>query len=176
MLNESEFRSIDFGNEAGDDIPPEELKPYFVEQPAFKKYLDLNEKLIVATAKKGVGKSALIQWLSLPEHYDTEKVLIVKIRGADISRDRLGLTSTLTSPNDHIADWMKRVATIVNREIGKQIKMAFTDDAMSIVETAELDGFRERSFIRALTDRLKKKFENVRNRLTKHGRGKPMRQ
>lgn len=39
-------------------------------------------------------------------------------------------------------------------EIGKSIKMAFTDDAISLVEEAETEGFRERSFVGAIVSRL----------------------
>ena len=54
---------LDFGNEAADDVDPEELAKYFVEQEAFGKFLELRHKLLVATARKGVGKSALLQWI-----------------------------------------------------------------------------------------------------------------
>ncbi|TGM74764.1 hypothetical protein EHR01_10130 [Leptospira mtsangambouensis] len=155
MLTTQELRSINFGNEAGDDIEPGELKRYFVELPNIKTFTNLNEKIVIATAKKGIGKSALIQWLSIPDHYLDIKPLIVKIRGADISRERLNLKSTLENPQDYIADWMKRIATIINREIAKNINLALSDDSISLVETAELEGFRSRSIISSLLDRLK---------------------
>lgn len=52
------LEEFDFGNEAGDDVRPEELSAYFVEQGMFKKFTNQNKRLCVATAKKGVGKSA----------------------------------------------------------------------------------------------------------------------
>jgi hypothetical protein len=43
---------FDFGNEAGDDVPAEELATYFVEQKTFKKFTNAKKRLFVATAKK----------------------------------------------------------------------------------------------------------------------------
>jgi hypothetical protein len=56
------LQQIDFGNEAGDDVDPEELVTYFVEQDTFKSFVDPKKRILVATAKKGVGKSALLKW------------------------------------------------------------------------------------------------------------------
>ena len=56
------LKSMDFGNEAADDADPEELSAYFVEQKMFKEFLDPKQKMLIATAKKGVGKSALLKW------------------------------------------------------------------------------------------------------------------
>jgi hypothetical protein len=94
------LEKFDFGNEAGDDVPAEELVTYFVEQSMFKKFTDKKKRLCVATAKKGVGKSALLQWLkaSLPEKHPDD--LIIKVRGAEITRDSFKLTNTL-DVSDH---------------------------------------------------------------------------
>lgn len=52
--------TLDFGNEAGDDVDAAELLSYFVEQQSFRHFLDREKRLLVATARKGVGKSALL--------------------------------------------------------------------------------------------------------------------
>lgn len=62
------LRAIDFGNEAADDAGPDEIASYFVEQETFHKYLSPTNRLLIATARKGVGKSALLQWIG----YKTE--------------------------------------------------------------------------------------------------------
>lgn len=56
------LEELDFGNEAGDEADPEQLAGYFVEQSAFTKFLRADNKILAATVKKGVGKSALLQW------------------------------------------------------------------------------------------------------------------
>ena len=73
---------LDFGNEAADDVDPEELVKYFVEQEAFAKFLDLRHKLLVATARKGVGKSALLQWISHRIGTSDRDALIIMVHPA----------------------------------------------------------------------------------------------
>jgi hypothetical protein len=150
------LEKFDFGNEAGDDVPAEELVTYFVEQSMFKKFTDKKKRLCVATAKKGVGKSALLQWLkaSLPEKHPDD--LIIKVRGAEITRDSFKLTNTLDSPNDYIRDWMIRLCAIINREIAKKIDFAITDDQITIVESAELDGYKSKNLVGCLISRFGK--------------------
>jgi hypothetical protein len=39
---------IDFGNEAADDVDPSELVGYFVEQPAFQRFINASNRLLVS--------------------------------------------------------------------------------------------------------------------------------
>jgi hypothetical protein len=148
---------IDFGNEAGDDVQPAEIVNFFVEQLSFRKFLNPTKKILLATAKKGVGKSALIRWIEakVQEEYSDE-VLVVSCKGSDLVRSNFKLSSELKLPNDYIRDWMVRICALVNRRIGSEINFAFGDDAIALVESAELDGFKSRNLISALADRMKK--------------------
>ncbi|MDQ2844738.1 MAG: hypothetical protein M3Y72_27585, partial [Acidobacteriota bacterium] len=76
------LRQVDFGNEAADDADQEELASYFVEQESFGSFLDTKKKLLVATARKGVGKSALLQWIA-QKTLEDDTALVIKVRGAD---------------------------------------------------------------------------------------------
>lgn len=51
---------------------------------------------------------------------------------------------------------MVRICALVNRRIGAELNLAFGDDAITLVESAELDGFKSRNLVSALTDRLRK--------------------
>jgi hypothetical protein len=157
------LEQIDFGNEAGDDADPEELASYFVEQTMFGPFVDNREKVLVATAKKGVGKSALIQWLAYRTAKTDEEALIVKCRGADLSRSKFNLRSELATPHDYIRDWMVRICALVNRHLAANLNVAITDDAITLIETAELDGYKSRNLVGCLTDR----FQQI------LGKGKP---
>jgi hypothetical protein len=75
---------MDFGNEAGDDVEPKDLVSYFVEQHMFFKFVDTTEKVLVATARKGAGKSALIQWIFHKTTEANPDALVIKCRGADL--------------------------------------------------------------------------------------------
>ena len=153
--SQSVLAAIDFGNEAGDDLTPDELMPFFVEQDKFRIFLDKQKKILLATAKKGVGKSALLRWIEgkVPKEIDTE-ALVVHVKGSDLVRNCFGLTNTISTPSEYIRDWMVRIATVINRKIGASLNFAFGDDSISLVESAEIDGFRSKNILTALVDRL----------------------
>ena len=150
------LEQIDFGDETGDMVDPAELTTYFVEQDAFLKLLRPQDKIAIATAKKGIGKSALIQWLSFRVAQKFPDALVIKCRGSDLTRAQFGLTAKLESPNDYIRDWMVRICALANRRLAAELGIALSDDHMTLVESAELDGFKTRNLVGALTTRFKK--------------------
>jgi len=148
---------MDFGNEAGDDVQASEILNFFVEQPSFLKFLNPTQRILLATAKKGIGKSALIRWIEakiLEE--DENNTLVISCKGSDLVRSNFKLSSERLNPNDYIQDWMVRICALVNRRIGAELNLALGDDAITLVESAELDGFKSRNIVSALTDRLRK--------------------
>ncbi len=147
---------IDFGDETGDMVDPIELTTYFVEQDTFHSFLDPKKRIAIATAKKGIGKSALIQWLSYRVAQDRPDALVIKCRGSDLTRNQFGLTSKLESPNDYIRDWMVRICALANRRLASELEIAISDDQMTLVESAELDGFKSKNLVGSLTSRLTK--------------------
>lgn len=166
------LKGFDFGNEAGDDATPEELESYFVEQDSFRKCLDKSKRILITTARKGVGKSALIKRLSFVIQEKNPDALVIRCRGSDLARDSFKLTSPLLTPNDHIRDWMIRICALINREIAKKINFALTDDQITIVESAEIDGYKQRNIVNCLAvrfekllDKLTTKKEEVRNHI-----------
>jgi hypothetical protein len=151
------LNQIDFGNEAGDDVSTSEILNFFVEQSAFDEFLSPASRILLATAKKGVGKSALIRWIDAKVHEEHgDSVLIINCKGSDLARSNFKLSSKLELPNDYIQDWMVRICALVNRRIGADIDWAFGDDAITLVESAEIDGFKSRNLVSALADRFKK--------------------
>ena len=151
---ESVLNKIDFGNEAADDVDPEELSTYFVEQAAFNKFTQPRGKLAIAHARKGVGKSALLQWIAYKVAKEDSDAFVIKCRGADLVRSRFNLTSPLKDPNDYIRDWMIRICAVVNRHLATKLRIALSDDRITLIETAELEGFKSRNFVGCLLDRL----------------------
>lgn len=149
------LRNFDFGNEAGDDMSKQELQACFVSLPSSDLFLNIDKNFVVASAKKGIGKSALIQYLYWFVSGKNEKALVIKCRGAELTRNSFNLTSILDSPNDYIRDWMVRLCTIINREIAKNINFALTDDEITIVESAEIEGFKSKNLIGCLISRFK---------------------
>jgi hypothetical protein len=148
------IRQIDFGNEAADDTDAEELASYFVEQEMFLKFLDVRQPLLVVTARKGVGKSALLQWAARKVAEREKSPLVIRCRGADLVRGKFNLTTPLNTPNDHIRDWMIRICALVNRQLAMSVGIAVTDDEITLVETAELEGYKSRNLVGCLIERL----------------------
>lgn len=109
----SVLETLDFGNEAGDDVDPEELLKYFVKQRNFGHFLDDKNRLLIATARKGVGKSALLKWTAYQVKQRDPSALVISLRGADLVRSNFNLQTVLTNPSDYTRDWMIRVR---NRE------------------------------------------------------------
>jgi energy-coupling factor transporter ATP-binding protein EcfA2 len=156
---ENILEHVDFGNEAADDVDLEELINYFVEQEGFKKFLNTKNKLLIAHARKGVGKSALLRWISHKVSNEDPESLVIYCRGADLVRNKFNLTSVLSTPNDWIRDWMIRLCALVNRQLAKSLNIAFDDDKITLVETAELEGYKSRNLVGCLLDRLQSLLE-----------------
>jgi len=150
------LEKIDFGNEAGDDADLDDLANYFVKQSQFSKHVDSKQKILVATAKKGVGKSALLSWIAYSVAQTDRDALVIKVRGADLVRSKFKLTSELSTPNDHIDDWMRRICALVNRQLALKLKVALTDDKITLVETAEIEGYKSRNLVGSLLDRFER--------------------
>ena len=156
------LKNLDFGNEAGDDVDPDELLGYFVEQEAFGKFLEKRKKLLVATARKGIGKSALLKWTAVKVKEKDPNALVITVRGADLVRSRFSLTSELKTPNEYTRDWMIRLCALVNRELALRLNLALTDDKITLIETAELEGYKSRNIVGCLLDRLQSLLEKGR--------------
>lgn len=147
------LKGFDFGNEAGDDATSEEIASYFVEQEVFSNFLRKDKRILISTAKKGVGKSALLKRISFVLQESNDDVIVVNCRGSELSRASFNLTNELKTPNDYIRDWMVRICALVNREIAKRINFAITDDQMAIIESAEIDGYKQKNLVSSLTSR-----------------------
>jgi hypothetical protein len=148
------LKTLDFGNEAGDDVDPSELLTYFVEQQNFRHFLDRSKRLLVATARKGVGKSALLKWTAHRVSQTDPSALVIHVRGSELVRSNFNLQSELKNPSDYQRDWMVRLCALVNRRLALQINLALTDDKITLVETAELEGYKSRNLAGALIDRM----------------------
>ena len=107
-----DLKSFDFGNEAGDDASADELFSYFVEQESFHSHLSPKKRLLVSTARRGMGKSALLRWVAHRLSENAAGDIIISVRGSDLVWERFGLTNTLRSPNEYIHDWMVRIVAL----------------------------------------------------------------
>ena len=146
-----------WGNEAGEDEEPSVLASYFLPQDLFADFYDAHNPLSIARAKKGLGKSALLRHCAYTIAQPQSEV-VIQLKGADLVAASNRVANT---PEERIYDWQQRMCYAINRELGARLGLALSDDAMLLVEIAELAGFKERNLIGSLLNRLTIKFKGV---------------
>ncbi|MHB0926185.1 MAG: P-loop ATPase, Sll1717 family, partial [Gallionellaceae bacterium] len=147
MINYEEM----FGYDSGEDEPPELLNSYFVMIPEFKKFFDSKQQLSIVRARKGMGKSSLISKLHNDLLQNVQSNIIIRVTGNDLitlgnfqSADQAVLENT----------WKEAICRRICIEIGSKIEWAFTDQKMSMVEAAEIAGYKDQNLVSALTQRI----------------------
>lgn len=141
-----------FGNEAGEDEDADVLASYFLQKPEFNRFYDKNKRLGFVRSRKGMGKSALLTYTQYEREKKDEGELLVFVRASDLFALQ---TINATTPAEMIFAWQQRICTRINLEIGTTLKLAFSDDSILLVESAELSNLRSKNLISALVDRLK---------------------
>lgn len=146
-----------WGNEAADDEQPNVLHSYFLPHECSDEFFSKSERLIVARARKGMGKSALVNELAYRLRLENESI-VINIKGKDLVAQKPTSHST---HDQQIYDWMQRICILINREIGNRINFAANDDEILLVESAELAGFKRKNLLSSLLSRLKMKLPNI---------------
>lgn len=139
-----------FGNEAAEDEAENIFSSYAVVRPEVSTFLDSDESIAVARAYKGEGKSALLRLVFLELRKRTPQPVVLSISASSISPDLDSL--------DHdrwVRAWKQSILKLAVNEIGANIAFAIGDTSISLVEEAEANGFKERSFVSSIVDRLK---------------------
>jgi hypothetical protein len=141
-----------FGNDAGEDEHPEVLNSYFIEKPEFFSFFSPDRKLGFVRSRKGMGKSALLREGLYRRQQSNEGELLLYVKASDL----IALQEVDTSsPGALVHGWQQRMCSRINLELGSTLRVAVSDDATTLVEGAELAGFRGRNLIGSLVDRLK---------------------
>lgn len=146
-----------FGNDSGEDEDPEILAKYFVELQSFRNAYDKNRRLEIVKARKGMGKSALLSHLqyrleSTIDPLDAGSIAI-RVTGNDL----MGLADFSGSDSSLMENrWKQVICKRITMEIGKEISFAISDDSMTVIEAAEIEGFKGRNLVTCLTRRLGK--------------------
>lgn len=141
-----------FGNEAGEDEDPQVLASYFVEKPEFVPFQSAKYAFRIVKSKKGVGKSALLARTCDATKQSGNETIVLYLKGADLAAVQ---KADDISPNGLINMWQQRLCSRINAEIGKSLNWAFKDASITLVESAELNGLKDRNLVSSLFDRLK---------------------
>lgn len=139
-----------FGNAAAEDELEEVFSSYAVERREVKNFLDPARRIAITRAYKGEGKSALLRLVALRLQRQEDIPIIIHESAAAVSPDVDGNDS-----DNWVRGWKINLLRRAVREIGAKISSAFTDDEIALLEEAEISGFKGRSFVSSLVDRLK---------------------
>jgi len=139
-----------FGKTAAEDENDESVfSSYYVSRPEDAKFLSSSLNFAVLKAYRGEGKSAVLR-MAASKIRETESI-VVRIPSSSIA------PSLNDTDSDHwTREWKRKLLHLLACEIGATIGFAWSDDAMSLVEEAEKNGFRRRSFVMSVVDRLKR--------------------
>ena len=146
-----------FGDETADDAPLDDLMAYFVKQNSFEQFKDFQKRFLVVRARKGNGKSAILQWV-YHSSLKNKSNIVVKCRGSELANISVGNNASDNNPNSRIHEWMSKICTLINRSLAQKITFAFSDQKMSIIEAAEIDGMKQCNFIGGLLKRFDVKY------------------
>jgi energy-coupling factor transporter ATP-binding protein EcfA2 len=142
-----------FGNEAGEDEDIEILNSYFLEKTIFDDFYENSTKLAVVSGRKGMGKSALLSKLEyiLKDDEKYNNPIVIRTTGTEL----LGLGNFQNMNEIQLENyWKQIICKKINLEIGKTLNFAFSDDAMTLVESAEIDNMKSENIISSLITRL----------------------
>lgn len=142
-----------FGNEAGEDEDQALLNEHFVNHEGFVPFFDRSRSLSVVSARKGMGKSALISQLRYRLENESEygDPVIVRAKGNEL----LGLGDFANKDQAYLENYWKRIiCKKIIIEIGSRVGFAVASDEISMVELAELDGLKTKNLVGGLVSRI----------------------
>lgn len=142
-----------FGNDAGEDEDLEVLNSYYIDHPDFEDFFSEDERLSIASARKGMGKSALLSRLEHKLRNDSKynSPIVIRVKGGEL----LGLGEFKSEDHSYLENyWKQIICKRIIVEIGKNIGLALNSNDISMVELAELDGLKGKNLIGGLISRL----------------------
>lgn len=148
------FENVDydamFGNDSGENERDQALKEYFVDIPEFRKFFSDANELGFVRARKGMGKSAMLKVLSLRRKEENPEDLVIFTTGNEL----MGMGDFTGKSQAYLENhWKQVICKRICVEIGRKINVALTDLEMSMVEAAELEGYKDLNILSALTER-----------------------
>lgn len=142
-----------FGNDAGENEDLEVLNSYYIDHPDFKDFFSEDERLSIASARKGMGKSALLSRLEHKLKNDSEynSPIVIRVKGGEL----IGLGEFKGEDHSYLENyWKQIICKRIIVEIGKNIGLALNSNDISMVELAEIDGLKGKNLIGGLISRL----------------------
>ena len=151
-----------FGNDNGEDENPKILASYFIEHASFNKALEKSRRLEIAMARKGMGKSALLSHLKYRITEGTNPIdpeaMVIKVTGNELIglADFSGIDSSLIENR-----WKQVICKRISMEIAASLNFAGSNDTMSLIEAAEIEGLKGKNIVSGLMTRIGNSIDTV---------------
>jgi hypothetical protein len=132
----------------------ENLNAFFLDDAKFDSFRDINNPLYIVSARKGMGKSALLSVFEY-ELGKNDNLVIIKTTGVKLFS--MKENENLVDKNHFYLEnfWRKCISKYITIEIAKQIKFPHSDIAMKLVESAEDEDFKDKNIIASTLSRIK---------------------
>jgi len=157
-----------FGNDAGEDEELEVLNAYYIDNTNFYDYFDPSERLSIASARKGMGKSALLSRLEYrlkTEHPVFQSPIVIRVKGNEL----IGLGDFQGFDHTNLENyWKQIICKRILIEVGNQVNIALTGNEISMITLAELEVAKTKNIINALISRTIEKTAENGNESPKH--------
>ncbi|MGE8451690.1 MAG: hypothetical protein ACN6OP_13915, partial [Pseudomonadales bacterium] len=93
-----------FGNDAGEDENIEVLNSYYIENPESEDFFDTSIRLNVVSARKGMGKSAMISKMTYKLQEDPGSI-VIRVTGNSL----LGLGNFQAQDQAYLENYWKQI-------------------------------------------------------------------
>jgi hypothetical protein len=157
IKDEIRIKSIDgdelFGSENADLEHESLFDSYSLDRDDFSKLYDTKRKIAILFSYKGSGKSAALR-LIRNRHKDSVDSVVALMSAGEIT--------PTTQSNDVAAwtsAWKQSILKQLAAEVGTRISSAYDDDATTLVQYAEREGFKRVNFVGYVTKHLSEKYQ-----------------
>jgi hypothetical protein len=145
---EPQFPDELFGNDAAEFEDDDTFNSFVYEREDIKLFNNASRKICIAHAYKGEGKSSILK-LCKARAKQISDATVVNVTGIEMSPNQNSWDIDLWS-----REWKNIILKNIACEVARSINMAWTDNATSLVEIAESNGFKDRSIVGYITERL----------------------
>ncbi|HTB76121.1 MAG TPA: hypothetical protein VK762_22885, partial [Polyangiaceae bacterium] len=141
-----------FGREAAEEEELAVLLSYAIERRQLAAFLEPDRQIAIARGYRGEGKSTLLRLARSRIESRSDAPLLVSTSVRQIA-------PSISSRDTEVwvREWKRVLLTVVARELGDRIGIAWSDDALTLVNEAEQSRFKSRSLISAVFDRINAK-------------------
>ena len=152
MAGQKQSRLTDadlFGNDAAEDEDLSVFQSYVLARPELHDFTSPDRRICIARAYKGEGKSALLRLSAVSIEAASDNPIVVLASATSLAPE-LPATSDFSA---WVRAWKAAIFNQLAAEVGATIGLAWSDDAISLVEQSERQGFKAKNIVSVILSR-----------------------